>query len=169
MTYCFSFLVCFCLIIVQTTVLPHLRLLDKFYDLLAIFVLYLGFFRSIRESIPIILFFGFIMDGLSGGPSGLYITAYFWLLVYVRWLIRYLQIGNIFLVSFVAVTGIFIQNLIFFSVFIISGSEFKYPEYIIKAVFSQVLWSMFTGPFFLLFFNYAHKKWEKFILKFNPR
>jgi len=70
MTILFYILVSMCLVLIKTTLIPELPLFDKFYDLLIPIIIYLGFFRNKREGIPICLFFGFIMDSLSGGPMG---------------------------------------------------------------------------------------------------
>ena len=72
MTHFFHICICFGLVILQTTIMPYFSLFDKFYDLLSPFVVYLSLFRSTRESVPVILFFGFIMDSLSGWAFGLY-------------------------------------------------------------------------------------------------
>ena len=81
MNYLFNISACLFLVILQTTIIPYLPLLDKFYDLLIPFIVYLGLSRPVRESLPFVLFLGFIMDNLSGGPFGLYLTTYFWLFV----------------------------------------------------------------------------------------
>ena len=77
MSYFFNISVCLLLVILQTTIMPYLPPLDKFYDLLIPFIVYLSLSRPVRESLPFILFLGYIMDNLSGGPFGLYLTTYF--------------------------------------------------------------------------------------------
>ncbi len=94
MSYFFNSSVCLFLVILQTTVMPNLPLLDSFYDLLIPFVVFLGLFRPVRESLPFVFFLGFIMDNLSGSPFGLYLTAYFWLFIGVKGITKLLQVGN---------------------------------------------------------------------------
>ena len=48
MSYIFNISVCLFLIILQTTIMPYLPLLDKFYDLLIPFIVYLGLARPVR-------------------------------------------------------------------------------------------------------------------------
>jgi rod shape-determining protein MreD len=94
MSYFFNISACLFLVILQTTVMPYLPLLDKFYDLLIPFIIYLSLSRPVRESLPFVLFLGFIMDNLSGGPFGLYLTTYFWLYVGVKGITTFIQVGN---------------------------------------------------------------------------
>ena len=56
MTILFYILVSLCLVLIKTTLIPALPLLNKFYDLLIPIIIYLSLFRSLREGIPIILF-----------------------------------------------------------------------------------------------------------------
>jgi len=100
MSYFFNISACLFLVILQTTVMPYLPLLEKFYDLLIPFIVYLGLSRPVRESLPFVLFLGFIMDNLSGGPFGLYLTTYFWLYVGVKGITMFIQVGNRLLCAF---------------------------------------------------------------------
>ena len=81
MTYVFHILVGFSMVVFHTTIAPNSRWFAGFYDLLTVMVVYMGFFRSPREAIPFVLFFGMVMDVFSGGIFGLHATAYFWLYV----------------------------------------------------------------------------------------
>jgi rod shape-determining protein MreD len=72
MIYCFYIGICLCLVILQTAVLPHIPLLDTFYDLIVAFIIYLGLYRPLRDGLLLALFLGFIMDNLSGSPFGIY-------------------------------------------------------------------------------------------------
>ena len=45
MSYSFNFLICIVGIILQTTMFPHLPVLNHFYDLTIPFVVYLGIYR----------------------------------------------------------------------------------------------------------------------------
>jgi cell shape-determining protein MreD len=116
MTYCFHIFICLCLIVVQTTVMSYIPLFERFYDLLSPFVIYLSIFRSNRESLVIIFIFGFFMDIISGGPFGLYITAYVWLFIVVRWAITFLHIGDSLILPFVVALGVLMENLIFIGI-----------------------------------------------------
>ncbi len=161
MTYCFYICVCFCLVIFQTTIIPHIFLLNNFYDPLIPFIVYLGLFRPARESILFILVPGFLMDNLSGAPFGLYITTYFWLFIIVKLVIRYLHVHNNILLVFIVAAGVLMENIIFIAGVSMSNPDSQFPAITIRTVIFQILWAGFTGFFFLMFFNHIHKKLEK--------
>ena len=160
MSYFFHVCICFGLVILQTTIMPYFSLFDKFYDLLSPFVIYLSLFRSSRESIPVILIFGFVMDNLSGGPFGLYLTTYLWLFIGVRWIVTYVDIRNSILLPFVVAAGVFIQNLIFIGVIMVLRPGSWFSAIAVKTISAQVLWALVTGPIFLMLFNYTHNKFN---------
>jgi len=159
MIYCFHVGICLCLVLFQTTVMPYFHLFDKFYDLLSPFVIYLSLFQSFRQSIPVILFFGFVMDSLSGGPFGIFLTTYFWLFIGVRWMITFLHVGDRLLLPFVVVAGVLLQNCIFIGTIAMSKPGTQSLSAVISMVTVQVLWAVFTCPIFLMFFYYFHGKW----------
>ena len=163
MTYCFYIAACLCLLIFQTTIVPYLPFLDSFYDLLLPFILYLGLFRSVAEGLPVVLFLGFIMDSLSGGPFGLNLTAYLWLFIGMMWVIKFLHVGNSLLLLFVVAIGVLIENFIFIGTIAVLEPGTRLPSVASSTVSAQVLWAICTGPFFLMFFNYMHKRWNKWL------
>jgi len=165
MTYCFHVGICLCLVLFQTTVMPYFHLFDSFYDLLSPFVIYLSLFQSLRQSIPVILFFGFLMDSLSGGPFGLYLTTYIWLFIGVKWIITFLHVGNSLLLPFIVAAGVLLQNCIFIGTIAIFEPGTQFLSAALSTVMLQVLWAIFTGPIFLMFFNYSHGKWNKWLKK----
>lgn len=165
MTYCFHVGICICLVLLQTTVMPYFNLFDRFYDLLSPFVIYLSLFHSLRQSIPVILFFGIMMDSLSGGPFGLYLTTYIWLFAGVRWIITFLHVGDSFLLPFIVAAGVLLQNCIFIGIIAMSKPGTQFLSAAISTVTIQVLWAIFTGPIFLMFFNYSHKRWNNWLKK----
>ncbi len=153
------------LIVIQTTVMPHIPVFERFYDLLTPLVLYLSIFRPVRESAVIILIFGFLMDNISGGPFGLYLTVYFWLFLSVRWAITFLHVGDSFLLPFVVAVGVLMENLIFIGAAAMFEQNLQISQIMINTVVVQVLWAVFTGPFFLLLFNYSHRRWDRWTKK----
>ena len=163
MTYCFHIVICLGLIVVQTTVMPYIPLFDRFYDLLSPFVIYLSIFRSSRESLVIIFLFGFFMDIISGGPFGLYITAYVWLFIGVRWAITFLHVGDSMLLPFVVALGVLMENFIFVVTSAMFEQSSRVSEAMVSTIIVQVLWAIFTGPLFLMFFNYSHRRWDRWL------
>ena len=159
MSYCFNIIVSLFLIILQTTVMPYLPLLDKFYDLLIPFIVYLGLSRPVRESIFFVLLLGFVMDNLSGGPFGLYMTTYFWLFIGVKGITMFIQVANrLVIITLIVATGVLLENLIILGAFAVFSSKQQFAGDIGRIVTVQVLWAIFTGSLFLMLFRNAQNR-----------
>lgn len=164
MTYIFYICVCLCLIIFQTAIMPFLPLFDRFYDLMCPFVIYLGLFRPVRESIPAILIIGMIMDSILGGPFGLYVTTYVWLFIGIKWVMSYLHLGNSAILSLVVASGVLLENFIFIGTMVLIAPEARLPANATSIVGEQVLWAIFTGPFALMAFEYTQNRWNRWVV-----
>ena len=163
MTYGFYLGVSCCMIVLQTTILPHLPLFKNFYDLPALFVIYLSVYRPARESIPVVIFLGFVMDSLSSTPFMLYITAYLWLFLSVRGIKKILRLEGSFRLPFIVVSGVLIENLIFMMTVFVLDSGFRFSLTVVRSIAVQSLWALCTGSLFLVSFNYCHRGWNKII------
>ena len=159
MSYFFNISVCLFLVILQTTVMPTLPLLDSFYDLLIPFVVFLGLSRPVRESLPFVFFLGFIMDNLSGSPFGLYLTAYFWLFIGVKGITKLLQVGNrLFIIALIVAAGVLLENLIFLGTLTILGPDQQLAGNAAQTVTIQVLWAIWTGPLLFMVLRDLQKR-----------
>ena len=158
MTIFFYIMVSICLVIIKTTLIPGIPLFAKFYDLLIPIVIYLAFFRSIKESIPIILFFGMIMDSLCGGPVGLYLTTYIWLYAGTRWLSQYLHTGSLLLLSVAVAFGVVFEILILLGYMLFLAPNASIPADAVRTIVLQILWALFTGPMILMIIARAQKQ-----------
>ena len=159
MSYFFNISACLILVILQTAVVPVLPLLERFYDLMIPFVIYLGLSSPVRESLPFVLFLGLIMDNLSGSPVGLYLTTYVWLFVGVKGITKLLQVGNrLFIIMLIMAAGVLVENLIFLGTLTILGPDQQLAGDAVKTVTVQVLWAIWTGPVFLMIFRNIHHK-----------
>ncbi|MGB8720473.1 MAG: hypothetical protein WCD46_14280 [Desulfobacterales bacterium] len=149
---------CFVLAIVQTTLFPYLGITETFYDLPTLFVLYLGLFRPDRESLPVVVFLGFILDSLSGGPFGVYLSIYFWLFLSVRGSIRFLHIGFNSLLPVILAVGVLLQNAIELLILAVVEPGMGFPATPPRLILLRMAWVFVTGPFVLLVFRYTHRK-----------
>ena len=163
MTYGFYLGISCWLIILQTTILPHLPLFDNFYDLPALFVIYLSVYRPARESLPVVIFLGFIMDSLSSTPFMLYITAYFWLFLSVHGITKILRLEGSFRLPFIVVSGVLIENLIFIVTVSVLDSGFRFSLTVLRSIAIQSLWAICTGSLFLVSLDYCHRGLNKMI------
>lgn len=163
MTYGFYLGVSSCLIILQTTIVPYLPLFDNFYDLTALFVIYLSLYRPARESLPVVIFLGFVMDSLSATPFMLYITAYLWLFISMRGITKILRLEGKLRLPFIVVSGVLIENIIFMGTGFMLDSGFRFSLAIMRSITVQSIWAICTGSLFLVSFDYFHKGWNKII------
>jgi len=100
---------------------------------------------------------------ISGGPFGLYITAYVWLFIGVRWAITFLHVGDSMLLPFVVALGVLMENFIFVVTSAMFEQSSRVSEAMVSTIIVQVLWAIFTGPLFLMFFNYSHRRWDRWL------
>ena len=163
MTYGFFFLISIGLIIFQTCIIPVLPLLINFYDLMVPLIAYLCTTRSIRESLPVIIIVGLIMDQLSCSPFMLHVTAYIWLYVSLRWITKVLQVGYRLRLPFIVSIGVLIENFIFVSNIALVEPGVRFPAVAARIVAVQFIWALFTGPLFLVFFEQTQKGWNRWL------
>jgi len=157
MSYCFNIGISLVLVILQTTVMPYLSMLDRFYDLLIPFIVYLSLSRPVREGLLFVCFLGFIMDNLSGSPFGLYLTSYFWLFIGVKGITQLLQVGKrVTIITVIVAAGVLAENLIFLGSFAIFSPEQQLAGDAVKIVTVQILWALLTGSVFLIIFRNTH-------------
>jgi len=150
--------VCIFFIVLKTTVLANFTVFSNFYDILLPVILYLGLFRPATEGLPLVLFCGFCMDSLTGGPFGIYISMYFWLFIAAKGLIQFLHAQNILIKPFIVFIGVIIENLMFLALQTIFDGSKVLPESFVQSAIAQSLWAAITGPFFLLIFDYFHTR-----------
>lgn len=149
MTLLLSILLGILFIVLQTACIPPHFLFIRYFDLLLPLVIYVSVFRPAAESIFLVLFFGILMDSLSGSPFGLYSITYVWLLLGVRGSMLFLDAGSYFLFPLILAAALIVEHLLFsiYKVAIPSGE-----------IWVTVLWALITAPLFLLFLNTMFKK-----------
>lgn len=160
MAYVFYLCICLFLVIVQTTVFPLFPVLINFFDLMLPVIIYIGFFRSIRESIPVLFFFGLVMDGLSGAPFGLFFSSYIWLYVIVLLLKQVFLVKKMLLLSFVAALGVLIQNGILIVVENLFFPKLNFLVSIVSILWIELLYAIIVGPVMIIALLTFHQKWN---------
>lgn len=165
-TYLFYLFICLFLIIFQTAILPNFSIFKNLYDLSIPFVLYLGLFRPFSEGLPIILLLGFVMDSISGVPFGLYLIAYLWLFIAMKWIIKFLHTESIFILPLAVVIGVLVENILLIVMVGVLEDDIKFLRIAIGNFSGQLLWVLLTGPFYLVFINFIHQKIGKWAQEF---
>ncbi len=167
MTSLFYVFVGILFIIVQTTILPHLYLFDRMYDLLIPIIIHASIFRSLGESLFLVFVFGALMDNLSGSPAGFYLTFYVWVLIGVRYLKLFLHVGSLSLVTLVVLLAVAIESLTLIGLVSVNHSMMAGAGNTLRFAFTEVFWAMLTAPFLLMGLNYLLQKlpvWHKAIV-----
>lgn len=146
---------CIFLIIFKTAVLSNFALFNNFYDILLPVVLYLGLFRPLSQGLPLIFFYGFCMDSMTGGLFGFYILVYFLLFIAMRWTIQFLHARSFLLKPFIVLIGVLIENLVLFLLFVLFHRNWVVSGSFLHSVSIQLIWAAITGPFFLIVIDYT--------------
>jgi rod shape-determining protein MreD len=144
------------LVIFQTTIVPRLPVVTHCFDLLLPWVIYIAAFRPVHETLPFVLFMGVLMDSLSGGAFGLYLTSYGWLFIAVRLTATVIRAENPLLLVVIILAAVAGQNALFFAVLGAGGDEAAAPD-IIRVVSEQVGWVLLTGPAVALAMRNTHR------------
>ena len=152
--------ICILFIILKTAVLSNYAIFNDFYDILLPFVLYLGLFRPFFQGLPLILFFGFCMDSISGGPFGFYIFVYFLLFLLMRWTIQFLHARSVLLKPLIVMVGVFAENIIFFLILVAFHQNQFAPGLFLNSLSKQLLWAAVTGPIFLIVIDYLQTRFS---------
>ena len=158
MTILFYILVSLALVLIKTALIPGVLIFDKFYDLLIPIVIYLSLFRSLREGIPIVLFFGLIMDSLCGGPAGLYLATYVWLYTGMRWASQVMHTGSLLLTALAVAIGVAFESMVLMAYMLLLAPSAIVPEDAVKTVMLQIIWALITGPVILMIISWTQKK-----------
>ncbi len=146
MIYAYFALTIFALVLFQTSIVPDLWGFDKFFDLIAVLIVYMAIYRSAWECVAFGLFAGAVMDSISGGPFGMYITIYCWLFVGI-WLVKnYLHVGNSILIPMITTASVFMENVLIIGVMAMIESNFDLGPEMFRNVLIQLVWAAFAGP-----------------------
>jgi len=162
-TYLFHIGVCLTLVIFQTALKPQVSFLTGFYDVLGAYVIYLGLFHRGRDVWPIILVFGGIMDTISGGPLGLFLTTYLWLFLLTRWTTRLIHRDNLVLHVFIVAVGVILQNGVYIGTTLLLGRATLFAAPTLDVTLTQIFWALGTGGLLLLLFRRMHRLWERML------
>lgn len=138
------------LIIIQTTMLPHIYFCDRMYDLLIPIVIHASIYHSFGGSLFLVIFFGALMDNLSGSPAGFYLTFYLWILIATRYLKQFLHVGSITLVTIVVLLVVALESLLLMGLVTVNNIMISGAGHVIRRALAEVIWAIFTAPLLLI-------------------
>jgi cell shape-determining protein MreD len=156
MKHCFYITILLFFVIIETVIFPFFPFFNRFYDLMVPFVIFFGMFRPFREGIVIVMLSGFVVDSLSGGYFGLYISIYTWLFLSMKWALKFLQLQHKATLPLVTVACIFIENAMLFGVITFLGTEGTSGVYVLKTITIQLMWAVITVPLIVIGLNQIH-------------
>lgn len=154
MRYLLSLVVIIVFIVAETSVLPYMPSVFRFYDFLVPFAVYLSLYQSLATGLPVIIAGGMAMDMLSGAPMGIYLASYLWIYLIFRLVPGWVRFGDHILFFFLSIIGVAIENVIFATaVWVISNVSF-FTVHTGKTILLQLFWTMVTAPFLWIFFQF---------------
>ena len=141
------------LVIFQTTIYYAIPALNHFVDLLITFAIYAGLFLPFLESIVLILVLGALMDSITGGLFGLYLSIYFWIIVGLRPFVTLLNLKNVHTLMLLLGIAIGFKNLMLFVGTVALKQEIVFSSESIREMVYQMFWTLALGPFLIRLLN----------------
>lgn len=165
MTILFHIFLVVGLVIVKTSLMPSFSFFKNLYDLLIPIVIYVSFFRSIWEAIPIVVFCGFVMDSLGGGPTGLYTITYLWLFAAGRWAGGFLYTNSVVVLAAAVALGVLFEVVVLLSYIALLSPITGLPLGTSRTVITQLCWALFTGPVIISIIMAFQKRIDRWRIK----
>lgn len=109
-------LTCLSLLVLQTTLLSYLAPPGPLYDPMIPFVVFLAAGRPFADGLPALLLAGFLADGVSAAPFGLFGITYLWVYLGVWWGARFFEREHGLLPAVGVAGGILIEHLFFLAI-----------------------------------------------------
>jgi rod shape-determining protein MreD len=135
------------MMIAQTTLIPRLAFASHFFDLMLALVIYLAVFRPLPEALPFMLFLGVLMDNVSGGPFGLYLTSYVWVFIGARAAAKVVRAESAILIVLTLISAVAAQNALFLATRGVAGHGDLPAGWALRLVTEQIGWVLLIGPF----------------------
>jgi hypothetical protein len=137
------------LVIFQTTIYYAVPALSHFIDLLITYVIYAGLFLPVMESIMLIVALGALMDSITVGPFGLYLSIYFWITVGLRPFVTLLNLKNSHTLRLLLGIAFVFENLMLFLGTVTLKQAVVFSSESIREMLYQLGWTLVLGPFFI--------------------
>lgn len=157
MTYFLYIASALSLMICQTTIVPRLPAVTHCFDFLLPWVIYVAAFRPVHETLPFVLFMGALMDSLSGGPFGLFLTSYLWTFIAVRLTAAVIRAENPLLLVCIIIAAVVGQNALFFAVLGTGDDDSGAGAGVVRVISEQIGWVLLIGPVFALAMRRIHR------------
>lgn len=111
--FCLYFMVGLATVVGQTTILRLPLFRSLLYDLLIPLVVFLGLRLRDGRGVALVAILGLVMDLVSGGIFGLYLSTYFWIFLSVKGISRYFDVDDKIFQSILIAGCVLGQHLVF--------------------------------------------------------
>jgi rod shape-determining protein MreD len=149
------------IIVAQTTILRFPLFQGAISDLLIPFVVFLSLHRPNRQGISVALILGLVMDLVSGGIFGLYLSVYFWVFLSARSLGKYFDVGETLFQSILIGLYVLGQNLVFFASVPVPWHGTQLLAGRATTIVSQMIFGAVTGPAILMLLRTIQARLER--------
>jgi rod shape-determining protein MreD len=137
-------------VVAQTTIFRLPLFQGAIPDLLIPFIVFLSLHRPSRQGISVALILGLVMDLVSGGMFGLYLSVYFWVFLSARSLAKYFDVGETLFQSILIGLYVLGQNLVFCASVPMPGYGAQLLASRATTIASQMILGAITGPAILM-------------------
>jgi hypothetical protein len=128
------------------------------YDLCIPYIVYLSLFFPLKVSLPVVLFTGYLMDGISSGPFGLYLSIYFWLAMAFRRITGYLQINSISIIPFAVGLAVFTEDIILMITVLALRGDHNIQLSTGQILAWHLMLAVITGPLIILGMKWIYER-----------
>lgn len=156
MTYVFFF-ICALIIAMFETVGLNPFIINLVYDLQIPLVIAVSLLGRAYLSLIVIVLVAIVMDTLSGGPFGIYFTAYVWLFFPIKALSLLVSTRSYLAVSLLSMVGVLFENFVFMFVQLLTtGTVPNLNTVILPVVVVQCILAAVTGPMIYFVLERGH-------------
>lgn len=150
MTYIY-FIICALLLAILETVGLNRFFGGAVYDLQIVLVMAVSVLGGSRPALVVTAVVAVIMDSLSGGPFGIYLSTYIWLFFAVKAVMLVVSMRSRLAVAVFAVCAVLFENFVFMFVQLLAtGTVLNFKTVILPVIVIQSILAFITAP---LFFN----------------
>ena len=145
-------------VVLRTTLLGLPFFHNAVYDLLIPIVVFVRLRLPVKQGVFIVLFMGYVMDLVSGGQFGLYMTTYLWVFIGVKLISNYFTVQENFSLSVLLVVCVLFENLLFLVFSLGVGDGAFLAARMVGPLLWQVALAALTGPFILGILANVHSR-----------
>jgi len=149
------------IIVAKTTILRLPLFQGTIPDLLIPFIVFLSLHRPNRQGITVALILGLVMDLVSGGIFGLYLSVYFWVFLSARSLAKYFDVGQTLFQSILIGLYVLGQNLVFCASVPLPWHGTQLLASRATTIASRIIFGALTGPAILMLLRRLQARLER--------